>query len=70
MSIHHVSQHTDLPGACRSQLSQALASTSRKWASHIAAEESERLTPIVEALSTRHEAPVLLKPARLHFCWH
>ena len=37
----------------RSQLSQALVSTSRKWASHIAAEESERLTPIVEALSAR-----------------
>ena len=38
---------------CRSQLSQALVATARKWASHIAAEESERLTPVVEALSTR-----------------
>ena len=38
---------------CRNQLSQALVETARKWASHIAAEESERLTPVVEALSTR-----------------
>ncbi|KAA6417087.1 MAG: putative DNA primase large subunit-like [Trebouxia sp. A1-2] len=41
----------------RSQLSRALATTSHKWASHIAAEESERLTPVVEALSTRYLGP-------------
>lgn len=44
-------------GHFRSQLSQALVETARKWASHIAAEESERLTPVVEALSTRYLGP-------------
>ncbi|DBA73367.1 TPA: hypothetical protein ACH3X1_011411 [Trebouxia sp. C0004] len=44
-------------GHFRSQLSRALVTTSRKWASHIAAEESERLTPVVEALSTRYLGP-------------
>lgn len=38
---------------CRTQLSRGLVATSRKWASHIAAEESDRLTPVIEALSTR-----------------
>ncbi|KAL3134829.1 hypothetical protein ABBQ32_007800 [Trebouxia sp. C0010 RCD-2024] len=44
-------------GHFRSHLSQALVETARKWASHIAAEESERLTPVIEALSTRYLGP-------------
>jgi len=41
-------------GLFRSRLSKALAVTARQWGSKIAPMEMERLTPIVEALSTRH----------------
>eukprot|EP00884_Botryococcus_braunii_P016382 jgi/Botrbrau1/3427/Bobra.139_1s0007.1 len=41
----------------RSHLSQALTLTSRKWASYIAAQEADRLAPLVEALSTRYLGP-------------
>ena len=41
----------------RKQLGLALALTARKWASQLAAEEADRLTPIVEALSMRCKRP-------------
>ena len=37
----------------RARLSKALALTARKWASQLSAEEADRLTPVVEALSVR-----------------
>jgi DNA primase large subunit len=40
-------------GHFRASLSQALTQTARKWASFIAAQEAQRLAPLVEALSTR-----------------
>ena len=33
---------------------QGLALTARRWATHIADAEADRLTPVVESLSSRH----------------
>mmetsp|Transcript_35010 Transcript_35010/g.58869 ORF Transcript_35010/g.58869 Transcript_35010/m.58869 type:complete len:513 (+) Transcript_35010:83-1621(+) len=41
-------------GIFRSRLSKALAVTARQWAAKIAPMEADRLTPVVEALSSRH----------------
>ncbi|CAK9864565.1 unnamed protein product [Sphagnum jensenii] len=41
----------------RARLSKALVLTNRKWTATIAEEEKDRLTPIVEALSTRYLGP-------------
>ena len=39
----------------RARLSKSLVLTSRKWATHSADAEADRLTPVVESLSTRCE---------------
>eukprot|EP00250_Pteridium_aquilinum_P035747 c9887_g1_i1 orf=648-2051(-) len=44
-------------GQFRSKLSKALVLTNRKWTAMIAEEETDRLTPIVEALSSRYLGP-------------
>ncbi|KAH7306258.1 hypothetical protein KP509_22G004000 [Ceratopteris richardii] len=44
-------------GQFRSKLSKALVLTYRKWMSVISEEESDRLAPIVEALSSRYLGP-------------
>ncbi|KAI5059621.1 hypothetical protein GOP47_0025940 [Adiantum capillus-veneris] len=44
-------------GQFRSKLSKALVLTNRKWMAMIAEEEADRLTPIVEALSSRYLGP-------------
>ena len=46
----------------RKQLGLALALTARRWASQLAAEEADRLTPIVEALSMRCKRPAYVMP--------
>lgn len=40
-------------GKFREALSRALVATQRRWAAHLAADEADRLTPIVESLSSR-----------------
>ena len=49
-------------GQYRAALSQALNATNRRWTAHLAAEEADRLTPIVESLSSRciHHLCVLI----------
>nr|GLL33347.1 probable DNA primase large subunit [Ipomoea trifida] len=46
----------------RSNLSKALALTNRKWTSMIREQEKDRLTPIVEALSTSYLGPDYSQP--------
>ncbi|RVW27266.1 putative DNA primase large subunit [Vitis vinifera] len=46
----------------RSHLSKALVLTNRKWTSTIREQEKERLTPIVEALSTSYLGPDYSQP--------
>ena len=46
-----------LTGHFRVTLSRGLAAAARRWASGGAAEEAERLAPIVEALSQRYLGP-------------
>ncbi|KAL6344272.1 hypothetical protein AAG906_037837 [Vitis piasezkii] len=46
----------------RSNLSKALVLTNRKWTSTIREQEKERLTPIVEALSTSYLGPDYSQP--------
>lgn len=46
----------------RSNLSKALALTNRKWTSMIREQEKDRLTPIVEALSTSYLGPDYTQP--------
>lgn len=46
----------------RSNLSKALALTNRKWISMIREQEKDRLTPIVEALSTSYLGPDYTQP--------
>ncbi|CAH9085949.1 unnamed protein product [Cuscuta epithymum] len=46
----------------RSNLSKALALTNRKWTSMIREQEKDRLTPIVEALSTSYLGPDYNQP--------
>ncbi|KAK9818167.1 hypothetical protein WJX72_008093 [[Myrmecia] bisecta] len=56
----YVAKH-DVPslvvGHFRANLSKGLVETARKWASQIAHEEEDRLTPIVESLSIRYLGP-------------
>lgn len=47
----------------RSMLSQALVLTNRNWTAMFAAQEEDRLTPILEALSKRYLAPDFVKSA-------
>ncbi|KAG0568931.1 hypothetical protein M758_6G049500 [Ceratodon purpureus] len=47
----------------RSMLSQALVLTNRNWTAMFAAQEEDRLTPILEALSKRYLAPDYSKSA-------
>ena len=52
--IHRTALTSLVVGAFRSQLSRALAITARKWNARFAAEEADRLAPIVESLSSRY----------------
>ena len=46
----------------RKQLARALGLTARRWASQLAAEEADRLTPMMEALSMRCKCPAYVMP--------
>ncbi len=39
--------------ACRAELSKAMVAAAARYSSHIAVTEAERLTPVIEALSSR-----------------
>jgi len=52
--VHVRSLTSLLVGEFRSSLSKALAVTQRKWAARFAAEEADRLAPLVESLATRY----------------
>ncbi|CAI7861670.1 unnamed protein product, partial [Closterium sp. NIES-54] len=49
-------------GQFRAKLSKALVATNRKWLAHIQEDEQERLTPVIEALSTRYLGPDFSQP--------
>ena len=50
-----------MPRCCRAGLSKGLAQTARKWASTVAEEEADRLTPLVLSLSERCAPPSTLQ---------
>ncbi|CAI5532711.1 unnamed protein product [Closterium sp. Naga37s-1] len=49
-------------GQFRAKLSKALVATNRKWLAHIQEDEQDRLTPVIEALSTRYLGPDFSQP--------
>ena len=52
--VHLTSLTSLLVGEFKSRLSRALQLTQRKWAARFAAEEADRLAPLVESLATRY----------------
>ena len=53
MRAHRYETASLVGGHFRAALSQALNATHRRWTAHLAADEADRLTPIVESLGTR-----------------